>query len=41
MKETSGGDDGKNSQPENVTHHKGEEIQRIGCVYQKIDLERQ
>jgi hypothetical protein len=31
---------GEYPEPENVTYHKGEEIQHIGCVYQKINLER-
>jgi len=38
--ETTGSNDGEDSEPENVAHHEGEEIQRIGCVYQKIDLQR-
>jgi hypothetical protein len=38
--ETSGSNDGEYPEPENVTYHKGEEIQHIGCVYQKINLER-
>jgi hypothetical protein len=37
--ETSGSNDGEYSEPENVTYHKGEKIQHIGCVYQKINLE--
>src|SRR5262249_5008328 len=38
--ETSSSNDGEYSEPENVTYHKGEKIQYIGCVYQKINLER-
>jgi hypothetical protein len=38
--ETSGSDHGENPEPENVTHHEGKEIQHIGCVYQKINLQR-
>src|SRR5262245_61216598 len=38
--ETSGTNDGEDPEPENVTYHKGEEIQHIRCVYQKINLER-
>jgi hypothetical protein len=37
--QTSGSSDREDSKPENVTHHKGEEIQRIGCVYQNINWE--
>jgi hypothetical protein len=38
--ETSGSNDGEYSEPKNVTHHKGEEVQHVGYVYQEINLQR-
>src|SRR5262245_14451120 len=37
--QTSGSSDRVNSKPEYVTHHEGEEIQHIGCVYHNLRLE--